>query len=261
MRTVRATRYVAPLREGGSLPAIVEADDDGIYVVKFHGAGQGPKALVAETIVGEIGRALGLRVPDLVEAELDLELAKAEPDPEIQELMERSVGTNLGVDYLPGSLAFAADGTTDPSLAADIVWFDAFASNVDRTPRNPNLLVWGGNVWLIDHGAALFTHHGWGDLESALAAAGSRFPQVRQHVLLPSAGPVDEADRRLAPRLTADVVEAAVAAGADAWLFGVAPFATPEEHRSAYRAYLLRRLEGPRGFAEEAEAARRDLRG
>src|SRR6188508_302751 len=166
LRRVTATRYVAPLREGGSLPGLVEADDDGLYVVKFRGAGQGPAALVAEVLAGELARALGLTVPELVLAELDPELPRAEPDVEIQELLVASAGTNLGVDFLPGALPFtpaAADGF-DPARAADVVWFDALVMNVDRTPRNPNLLVWHGRTWLIDHGAALYVHHGGGDV-------------------------------------------------------------------------------------------------
>src|SRR3712207_5316699 len=158
LRTVRATRYVTPLREGGSLPGLVEADDDGLYVLKFRGAGQGPKALVAEVVAGEIGRALGLPVPELVLIEVDPALGRAEPDPEIQELIEGSGGVNVGVDFLPGSLALdgAAAASLDPALAADVVWFDALVMNVDRTPRNPNILVWHGRPWLIDHGAAIY---------------------------------------------------------------------------------------------------------
>src|SRR5688572_26716894 len=173
-RTVTATRYVTPLREGGSLPAIVEADDDGMYVVKFRGAGQGPKALVAELIAAGIGQVLGLPVPETVLVELDPALGMAEPDPEIQELLERSTGLNVGLDYLPGSLPLGAPvgAGVSPELAADVVWFDAYLQNVDRTPRNPNLLLWHRNLWLIDHGAALYTQHGWGDdLETIAAGA------------------------------------------------------------------------------------------
>src|SRR3954467_14627533 len=163
MRTVTATRYVAPLREGGSMPGLVEASDDGLYVVKFRGAGQGPLALVAEVVCGELARALGLLIPELVEVSLDVALGRAEPDPEIQELIAASGGVNLGVDFLPGALGFdaAAAGLFDAATAADVVWFDALCMNVDRTPRNPNLLVWHGRVWLIDHGAALYVHHAW----------------------------------------------------------------------------------------------------
>ena len=162
LRSVAATRYVEPLREGGSLPGLMEADDDGLYVAKYRGAGQGPAALVAEVVVGELARRLGLPVPELVTVALPAELARAEPDPEIQDLLLASAGINLGVDFLPGSLPFtpAAVAEIDPELAADVVWLDALTTNVDRTPRNPNLLVWHGRTWLIDHGAALFRQHG-----------------------------------------------------------------------------------------------------
>src|SRR5512145_1853399 len=161
VRRVAATRYVTPLREGGSLPALVEADDDGLYVLKFRGAGQGPKALVAEVVVGELARALGLSVPELALVELDATIGRAEPDPEIQDLLLASDGLNLGVDFLPGALPFspAAGPEPEPDFAADVVWLDALATNVDRTARNPNLLWWHGRLWLIDHGAALYVHH------------------------------------------------------------------------------------------------------
>jgi hypothetical protein len=259
-RTVAATRYVTPLREGGSLPAIVEADDDGLYVVKFHGAGQGPKALVAEVIAAEIGYALGLPVPETVLIDLDSALGMAEPDPEIQELLERSAGLNVGIDYLPGSLPLGApDGSgVTPELAADVVWFDAFLSNVDRTPRNPNLLLWHRRLWLIDHGAALYTQHGWSDdLDVIAAAAGARFPIIREHVLLPIAGSIQDADARLTPRLTDDVIQTAVHAVPDALLEAVPPFPTPERHREAYVTHLTRRLDAPRAWVNEAEEARR----
>src|SRR5258705_195383 len=172
LRTVTATRYVTPLREGGSLPAIVEADDDGLYVCKFRGAGQGPKALAAEIVAGELARGLGLPVPDLVLVELDPALAAAEPDPEIQDLIVASAGLNLGVDFLPGALPYTPTEPPDGELAADVVWFDALVTNVDRTPRNPNLLRWHTNLWLIDHGAALYAFHG----ADPLARAPPGFP-------------------------------------------------------------------------------------
>jgi hypothetical protein len=238
LRTVTATRYVTPLREGGSLPGIVEADDDGLYVVKFRGAGQGPKALAAEIVAGELARALGLPVPELVLVELDPALAAAEPDPEIQELIAASAGLNLGVDYLPGSLPYLPTQPPDASLAADIVWLDALVTNVDRTPRNPNLLRWHGDLYLIDHGASLYAFHG----ADPLARARGAFPPIRDHVLLPAAGSVLEADARLAER--ADPAPAA----------GLVP---PEWADGApYAEFLARRLEAPRDFAEEAERAR-----
>jgi len=239
LRTVTATRYVTPLREGGSLPAIMEADDDGLYVVKFRGAGQGPKALAAEIVVGELARAAGLPVPELVLVELDAELAQAEPDPEIQDLIRASAGLNLGVDFLPGALPYSPAKPPDPELAAAVVWLDALVENVDRTPRNPNLLRWHGNLWLIDHGAALWVHHGAGD---PLAVAGRPFEAIRDHVLLPAAGSVAEADARLAPLARPAGAVALVPPG---WVDG-APYA---EH-------LERRLAEPRAWVEEADRGR-----
>ena len=181
---MRATRYATPLREGGSLPGVVEADDDGMYVVKFRGAGQGVKALVAEIIVGELARAVGLNVPEIVLVDVDPVLARAEPDPEIQDLIEASEGLNVGLDFLPGALAYDAAFQVSPEIAALTVWLDELTLNIDRTPRNPNLLVWHARLWLIDHGAALFPHHA-GEIE---AAARREFTQIADHVLAPIAG-------------------------------------------------------------------------
>jgi hypothetical protein len=231
LRTVTATRYVTPLREGGSLPAIMEADDDGLYVVKFRGAGQGPKALAAEIVVGELARAVGLPVPELVLVEVDPELALAEPDPEIQDLIRASAGLNLGVDFLPGSLPYSPARPPEPELAAAVVWLDALVENVDRTPRNPNLLRWHGNLWLIDHGAT-----------DPLAVAGRPFAGIRDHVLLPAAGSVAEADARLAP-LTRPAEAAALVP--PEWADG-APYA---EH-------LERRLAESRAWVEEVDRVR-----
>ena len=248
-RAVEATRYCMPLREGGSLPAIVEADDDGLYVVKFRGAGQGAKALVAELLAGELARALDLPVPEIVFADLDADLARAEPDPEIQDLIAASAGRNLALDFLPGALAFdaAAGARMDPGVAAAVVWLDALVMNVDRTPRNPNLLVWHGQVGLIDHGAALYLQHGTSDLA---ADAHRPFLAIADHVLLPFASSLADADARLAPRVTPELIEALVASVPDAWLDD------PERERAAYAGFLRGRLGAPRGFAEEAEAAR-----
>ena len=183
MRIVRATRYATPLREGGSLPGVVEADDDGMYVVKFRGAGQGIKALVAEIIVGELARAVGLDVPEIVIVDVDPVLGRAEPDPEIQELIEASAGLNVGLDFLPGALAYDASFAVSPELAALVVWLDELTLNIDRTARNPNLLVWHDRLWLIDHGAALFPHHA-GDIA---VAARRDFTAIADHVLAPVA--------------------------------------------------------------------------
>jgi hypothetical protein len=255
LRTVMATRYVTPLREGGSLPAIVEADDDGLYVLKFRGAGQGPKALVAEVIAGEIGRALGLLVPEIVLVELDPVLGRAEPDEEIQELLDRSGGVNVGLDFLPGALEYGPAGGPPiaPDLAADVVWFDALVTNVDRTARNTNLLVWHRRLWLIDHGASLYIQHTWRDPG---AHARGRFERVRDHVLLPVAGPIADSDERLADRVTRELLEAIVASVPDAWLAPEPGLPDPAAHRRAYVDYLSHRLETPRSFVEEADRAR-----
>ncbi len=209
MRTVRATRYVAPLREGGSLPGLVEGDDDGLYVCKFRGAGQGPLALVAEIIGGELARGLGLPVPELVLLEVDPALGVAEPDREIQELLEASPGLNLGVDFLPGALAFDCAGPIDEPFAAAVVWLDNLITNVDRTPRNPNLLRWHRQTWLIDHGAALYRQHAEGDFAGS---ARQPFPLIEQHVLLPHAGDW----RELSPEIDVNVVDLVP----EEWLIG-----------------------------------------
>ncbi|MHB1132045.1 MAG: HipA family kinase [Chloroflexota bacterium] len=259
LRTVRATRYVEPLREGGSLPAIVEADDDGTYVLKFRGAGQGPKALIAELVAGEIGRALGLPVPELVFIELDVTLGRSEPDFEIQALIKASAGLNLALDFLPGSLGYdpLASPRVDPALAAAVVWFDAYITNVDRTPRNPNILLWHKCLYLIDHGAALYFHHSWNDY---LARSRDRFRLIKSHVLLSRAGPLAQADTELRPRLSAARLEAILAAVPDEWLRYGGAFAGAAEARAAYLAYLLSRLEGAATtFVEEAERARAAL--
>jgi HipA-like protein len=249
LRSVTATRYVMALREGGSLPGLVEADDDGMYVMKFRGAGQGPGALVAEVVAGELARSLGMPVPELVVAELAPELARAEPDPEIQELAQASVGANLGVDFLPGALPFtsAAAANLDRDAAADIVWFDALVTNVDRTPRNPNLLEWHGRTWLIDHGAAFFRQHGDAPLA---ASADASFPHIHDHVLIGVAGPIADADARLAAA-AADAIASSVAAVPDEWLGG-----DPEARRGDFAAFLTQRLAEPRDFVVEAEGAR-----
>ena len=253
LRTVHVTRYVAPLREGGSLPAIVEADDDGVYVLKFRGAGQGPKVLIAELVVGELARAIGLPVPELVFAHLDPVLARTEPDPEIQDLIRASGGLNLAMDYLPGSLGFdpIAD-RVDPDLAASIAWFDAYVSNMDRTARNTNLLTWHRRLWMIDHGAALYVHHG--DTEFA-GRSGERFPMIRNHVLLPFAEPLARIGPQIAARVTPDLVERVTGLIPPDWLAGDDP-AAHERQRRVYAEYLLARLEPPTAFFEEAIRAR-----
>jgi len=255
LRTVTATRYVTPLREGGSVPALVEADDDGLYVVKLLGAGHGRKALIAEVLAGELARSLGLPVPDQVLVELDASFAKAEPDPELHDLLVKSAGTNVGLDFLPGALSFtpAVGPVPDPELAADTVWLDAYTTNVDRTVRNPNLLVWHRRLQLIDHGSALYIHHSWKDPADH---ARRPFPQSKDHVLLPFASSIVAADARLAPRVNRALLEALAANLPDDWLRPEDGLADPAAHRRAYVDYLEARLAGPRAFVEEAERAR-----
>jgi hypothetical protein len=258
MRTVVATRYVTPLREGGSLPGLVEADDDGLYVVKFRGAGQGPRALVAEWLAGELGRAIGLPVPDLVGVEIDPALGDAEPDEEIHDLVGASGGLNLGMDFLPGALSFnpataTARDLIDPAFAADVVWLDAFVTNPDRTAQNPNLLVWHGRPWLIDHGASLYIHHTWREPDEH---ARRPFARIADHVLLPYAGSVAEADARNAARIDEGLLDGLVAALPDRWLPDDPAAGDAAAQRRAYVRYLTRRLETPRPFVEDAERAR-----
>jgi HipA-like protein len=261
MRTVRAVRYVTPLREGGSLPAIVEADDDGLYVLKFRGAGQGPRALIAELLAGELARVAGLPVPEIVFATLDAELARTEPDPEIQDLIRASAdlvdgsrGLNLALDYLPGSVAFdPLAWPPDPALASRIVWFDAFVTNIDRTARNTNMLVWHRKLWLIDHGAALYFHHSSSDYR---ARAGDPFAAIKDHVLLPFASELGLADAALTARLTSERIAAVTALVPDDWLDDDPAFAGKAAHRAAYADYFAERLRAPRAFAEEAARAR-----
>ena len=261
LRTVTATRYVTPLREGGSLPAIVEADDDGLYVLKFRGAGQGPRALIAELVAGELARAAGLPVPEIVFAELYPELARTEPDPEIQDLIRASAdllkgsgGLNLALDYLPGSVTFDPLAfTVDAELASRIVWFDAFVTNLDRTARNTNMLVWHGRLWLIDHGAALYFHHDWRDF---MSRANSPFALIKDHVLLPFASQLDAADAWMTQRITPARIDEIVALIPDTWLEDETSFASKAAHRGAYSRYLTERLAAPRAFFEEAARAR-----
>jgi len=259
LRSVLVTRYVTPLREGGSLPGLVEADDDGLYVLKFRGAGQGPRALIAELVVGEIGRLLGLPVPELVFAELDAALGRNEPDYEIRALLQASAGLNLGMDFLPAALTYtpAALKTLRPpldaALASAIVWFDAYTTNVDRTARNPNLLIWGRRLWLIDHGAALYFHHTW---ENYLARSRTPFAAIKEHVLLSQASQLQEADERLRPLITPAALERIVAQIPESWLLPDEQFADADAQRAAYVAWLLERAQSSRVFVEEAIRAR-----
>ena len=254
MRTVNAARYVTPLREGGSLPAIIEADDEGMYVLKFRGAGQGTKALVAELIAGELARAAGLLVPELVFVNLDPEIAKTEPDPEIQDLIRASGGLNLGLDYLPGSVMFdPVAEKPEADLASRIVWFDAYVTNVDRTPRNANMLMWHRKLWLIDHGAALYFHHSWSDMQQR---SKDPFRLVKEHILLPFATSIEAVDQAMTALFTEEVIKTIVELIPDDWIKENSPFSTTTENRQAYVDYLTRRLDAPRHFVEEAIRAR-----
>jgi hypothetical protein len=255
IRTVNVTRYVTPLREGGSLPAIVEADDDGLYVLKFRGAGQGVKALVAELVAGEIARALGLRVPEIAFANLDAVLGRTEPDPEIQDLLRASAGLNLALDYLPSSITFdPLVEKIDAQLASQIVWFDCFVTNVDRTPRNTNLLVWHKNLWLIDHGAALYFHHAW---QNWAEQSRRPFVQVKDHVLLPQAADLGAADAEFRKLLTAEIINSIVSLIPDEWLAGEPQVESAERRRQVYVEFLQARLAASEIFVEEAQRARK----
>lgn len=258
LRTLRATRYVTPLREGGSLPAIIEADDDGLYVLKFTGSGQGRKALIAEIISGELARAIGLRIPEIVLVELDPALGRNEPDYEIRELLTKSAGINLALDYLPGSITFdpKANSNIDPMIASRIVWLDALTTNVDRTARNANMLMWHKNLWLIDHGASLYFHHQWkGELDKSK----SPFTQIKDHVLLKSASQLKEADTDLRGIVSKGLLEQIVAEIPEVWLPADSGFENVNAHRAAYVSYLLERVSSSEIFLTEAENARAKL--
>ncbi len=236
------------------MPAIVEADDDGLYVLKFRGAGQGPRALIAELIAGGIAHALQLPIPEIVFVDLDAELARTEGDPEIQDLIKASAGLNLALDYLPGAANFdPLAEQPSAELASAIVWFDAFISNVDRTVRNPNMLIWHRRLMLIDHGASLYFHHGW---DGNTEGAGKPFALIKDHVLLPLATAIEQTDRRLSAMLAPPCLADIVAQVPDAWLEGGDAFGTPAQQRQAYTEYLQQRLALPHAFVQEAIRAR-----
>jgi len=257
IRTVNVTRYVTPLREGGSMPAIAEADDGFLYVLKFRGAGQGVKALIAELIGGEIARALGLRVPEIVFANLDEAFGRTEPDEEIQDLNKASVGLNLALHYLSGSITFdPAVTTVDTTLASQIVWLDSLLTNVDRTCRNTNMLLWHKELWLIDHGASLYFHHAWDNWQ---AQALKPFAYIKKHVLLPQATELDKVNAAFCLLLKEDRVQNIVDLIPDEWLTGEPLFPTPAQHRQAYKDYLVQRLAHSEIFVKEAQHARETL--
>jgi len=257
LRTVNVTRYATPLREGGSLPAIVEADDDFLYVLKFRGAGQGVKSLIAELVCGEIARTLGLRVPEIVFANLDPILSRTEGDEEIQDLIKASAGLNLGLHYLSGAITFDPLVTSiDATLASQIVWLDSLINNVDRTARNTNMLMWHKELWLIDHGAALYFHHSWQNWKQN---ATKSFTQIKDHVLLNKATQLSEVDAKFSSLLTKNVVQSIVSLIPDSWLQGETPFTSVEEHRQAYAQFIELRLSHSKIFVQEANDARAAL--
>lgn len=265
LRTLTATRYVVPLREGGSLPAVLDTEGGGLFVAKFRGAGQGARALVAEILVAGIARVLDLPVPEIALIELDESFGRSERDPEIQDLLRASTGINFGIRYLEGALNFdAAADAVDADLAARIVWLDAFTSNLDRTDRNPNMMWWNGAVWLIDHGAALYFHHDWPEVDANRAR--TAFPAIRDHVLLPQASSLEAVDAILAGALDEAALDGILAAVPDALLMdapagGTAPFASAAANRAAYLQYFRSRLQAPRTFAVMAEETRQQARG
>lgn len=257
IRTVNVIRYITPLREGGSLPALAEADDDFLYVLKFRGSGQGPKALIAELLGGEIARALGLRVPEVVFACLDSAFGRTEPDPEIQDLLKASVGLNIALHYLSGSITFdPAVLSIDPLLASRIVWLDCLITNVDRTSRNTNMLWWNKQLWLIDHGASLYFHHTWKDWE---VKAVQPFTLIKDHVLLPWASELESVDAEYRALLTPERIGAIVSLIPDDWLGDEPEFPTPAAHRQAYAQFLTARAAHSAIFVKEALHARQAL--
>lgn len=253
IRTINVTRYSAPLREGGSLPALVEADDQFMYVLKFRGAGQGKKALIAELIGGELARILGLQVPEIVFANLDAAFGRIEGDEEIQDLLKASVGLNLAVHYLSGAVTYDPLVTkVDFMLASQIVWLDSLLLNVDRTVRNTNLLWWHKELWLIDHGAALYFHHSWQDWENPERP----FPKIKDHVLLPLAVKLKEADAKNKVLITEDKVRAIVNLIPDEWLSDEQAFTSVQAHREAYVTFIVNRVQHSDFFVNEAIHAR-----
>ncbi len=257
LRTVNITRYVTPLREGGSLPAIVEADDEFLYALKFRGAGQGVKALIAELIGGEIAHALGLKVPELVFAQVDPAFGRTEPDEEIQDLLKRSAGLNLALHYLSGAITFDPTVTTiDPLLASQIVWLDCLITNVDRTVRNTNMLMWHRELWLIDHGAALYFHHSWDNWQEQSLRP---FVQVKDHVLLPQASEIEKVDAVFKAILTPQRIEAIVSIVPDDFLNGDPADKSPENKRQVYSQFLNNRIANANIFVNEALHARKAI--
>jgi hypothetical protein len=254
IRNVNVTRYVTALRDGGSLPAIAEADDGFLYVLKFRGAGQGVKALIAELIGGKIAKALGLKIPEIVFANLDEAFGRTEPDEEIQDLLKASTGLNLGLHYLSGSTTFDPVVTKiDEVLASKIVWLDCLLMNVDRTSRNTNMLIWNKELWLIDHGAALYFHHSWQHWQQK---AKQPFTHVKDHVLLQQAAHLDDVDKEFKNILTDELINEIVSLIPNEWMMTDAPFASAEEHRDAYATFLKTRILHSQIFVKDAQHAK-----
>ncbi len=254
LRTVTVMRYILPLREGGSLPALAEADDNFKYVVKFRGAGHGVKMLISELLGGVIAKALGLKIPELVFIHLDVDFGRTEADEEIQDLLKFSEGLNLGLHYLSGALAYEPGMKTDPLLASKIVWLDAFITNIDRTFKNTNLLLWNRELWLIDHGASFYFHHSWQNFD---AAAKTPFKYVKDHVLLGQATQLQEADAFARSVLNEDLFRKAVNLIPEDWLNWEDADESPEEIREVYFNFLNTRLKHAKLFVKEAQDARR----
>ncbi|WP_232336609.1 HipA family kinase [Mucilaginibacter aquatilis] len=257
LRSVNVTRYVTPLREGGSLPAIAEADDNFLYVLKFRGAGQGVKALIAELIGGEIARLLGFKIPEIVFANLDTAFGRTEPDEEIQDLLKASTGLNLALHYLSGAITYDPVLTQlDAKLCSQIVWLDCLLTNVDRTPRNTNMLMWHKELWLIDHGASLYFHHSWHNWEEQ---AKRPFAQIKDHVLLQWATQLNEADQEFKTILTPESIKAITNLIPDDWLSDSSSDQSPSERREVYYKFLTTRLAASSVFIKEAQNARATL--
>ncbi len=257
LRTVNVTRYITPLREGGSLPALAEADDGFKYVVKFRGAGHGTKALISELIGGQVAQSLGFRIPELVFVNLDEAFGRSEGDEEIQDLLQNSKGLNLGLHFLSGAFTFDPVVTqVDPKLASQIVWMDAFLTNVDRTVRNTNMLIWHKELWLIDHGATLYFHHSWVNWEKY---AVSPFPQIKDHVLLPYVDQLDEVDAEFKKILTFEKIGEIVNLIPDEWLGWLEEGETPNDIKNIYLQYLIERRSNSQIFVKEAQNARKTL--
>lgn len=257
IRNQTVTRYVTPLREGGSLPALVEADDGFKYVLKFKGGGHGPKTLIAELIGGEIARAIGLKVPELVFLDVNEDFGRTEPDFEVQSLLKSSRGINIGLHFLSGALALDAySNPVDPRTASKIVWLDSFLTNVDRTPRNTNMLVWHGEPWLIDHGASLYFQHSWLD---PIKAALTQFDYIKDHVLIRKASTLNEADNEIKTQLSDSLIDSIVDLVPDQWLVWEGNTMNVDDIKNVYKVFLKERLHNSQIFVNHAIESRKSI--